>query len=439
MELENGLPFKFYFENVDKFGRIIPNNLSKNEIDEYNKLCSLDYNWDTFLSERRTDKYMGTLSAGYVLKNKLQTTHIDDNVMYYICESFTPVAYYDNKFINNISSDVLDKLKNNKIKVIFNWFGEPLYDKGFNSQIEKLCKENNIDVSNFFILTSANNINNTSKLNYISDHFFLANTALTLKLLSMNKTYKTNQFEFASEIIDHTIFNTDKQKHFISMNRHVDRPHRYGLGLFLEKNDIWNKGNFSFLVCEKPKPSEELVEIFSKNTAEEYLKYDDTFFKKIPMELDTQFLDKGITLSEFRTSEIYYKKLYEESAINIVTETTFENNKVFLSEKTFHPIINLQPFIVFSSNGHLKIMKELGFKTFSPFINESYDNELNSQKRFNMVCEEILRLSKMDMSEINQLLLELKNICIYNRNHLLTFTKYDVFENSLQKIKNYGI
>jgi hypothetical protein len=35
--------------------------------------------------------------------------------------------------------------------------------------------------------------------------------------------------------------------------------------------------------------------------------------------------------------------------------------------------------------------------------------------------------------------LELKSICIYNRNHLLSFTKYDVFENSLQKIKNYGI
>ena len=121
-----------------------------------------------------------------------------------------------------------------------------------------------------------------------------------------------------------------------------------------------------------------------------------------------------------------------------VTINKFENNKVFLSEKTFHPIINLQPFIIFSSNGHLKVMRELGFKTFSPFIDESYDDEINSQKRFNMVCDEILRLSKMNMNEINTLLLELKNICIYNRNHLLTFTKYDVFENSLQKIKNYG-
>ena len=81
----------------------------------------------------------------------------------------------------------------------------------------------------------------------------------------------------------------------------------------------------------------------------------------------------------------------------------------------------------------------MGFKTFSPIIDESYDLEENSQKRFKMICDEILRLSELSMDEINDLLLELKSICIYNRNHLLSFTKYDVFENSLQKIKNYGI
>jgi hypothetical protein len=439
MEQVNGLPFKFYFENVDKFGRILPNNLSKIELDEYNTLCSIDYNWDSFLRERRTNKFSGTLSTGYVFKHNLQTTDISDDVLYYICESYTPVPYYNNEFINNISDNVLDRLKSNQLKVIFNWFGEPLYDVVFNNQIETFCRDNNINPSNFFILTSANNIPTNSNINYISDHFFLANTAQSLKLLLRNKTYKSNQVEFTTEIVDHSVFDTKKQKHFISMNRHVDRPHRYALGLFLEKNNLWDIGNFSFLVCHNPKNVDELNEVLSKVDAQSYMEYDSIFFNKIPMELDTQFLDKRINISEFRTSEIYYKPLYMESAINIVTETTFTNNRVFLSEKTFHPIINLQPFIVFSSNGHLKIMQELGFKTFSPYINEEYDNETNSQKRFKMVCDEILRISQFDITELNQLLLELKNICIYNRNHLLSFTKYDVFENSLQKIKNYGI
>ena len=66
----------------------------------------------------------------------------------------------------------------------------------------------------------------------------------------------------------------------------VPNSRAYIVAQFLEKNNLWDKGNFSFLVCDTPKPSEELVEIFSKNTADEYLKYDTDFFKKIPMEVE---------------------------------------------------------------------------------------------------------------------------------------------------------
>ena len=440
MELENGLPFKFYFENLDSLSRVLPNNLTKEELDEYNLLCDSEYSWDIFVRDGKSQKFIGPFVKSYISKNKLETTNLDDDNLIYVCESFTPTPYYNNQFIDNMQADVLQKLKEGKIKVIFNWFGEPMYDENLNYYINKICKENDIDASNFIILTSANNIKNNSNIKYISDHFFLENCANSLKTYLNNKSFKATGFDFISQIIDHSVFETKKTKHFISLNRHYDRPHRYGLGLFLEKHNLWDKGNFSFLVCEQEYTSSAvLIETLSNSNAEDYLQYANSFLKKLPMELDTQFLDKDNKIHNFRTSEVYYPKIYEESAINIVTETTFKNNSVFLSEKTFHPIINLQPFVVFSSNGHLKVLQELGFKTFAPFINEEYDDELNSQKRFKMVCDEILRLSELSMDEINNLLLELKSICIYNRNHLLSFTKYDVFENSLQKIKNYGI
>ena len=439
MELENGLPFKFYFENLDSLGRVLPNNLAKEELDEYNLLCDSEYSWDIFVRDGKSKKFIGPFVKSYISKRKLETTNLEDDNLIYVCESFTPTPYYNNQFIDNMDNNVLQKLKEGKIKVIFNWFGEPLYDEHLNYYINKICKENDIDVSNFFILTSANNINNTSNINYISDHFFLENCANSLKSYLNKKSFKAEDFNFISHIIEHDIFERKKTKHFISLNRHFDRPHRYAFGLFLERYNLWDAGNFSFLVCDEPRREGGFIESLSELDTLEYLKYNDSFWNKLPMELDTQFLDKNVGMSHFRTSDVYYKKIYEEAAINIVTETTFKNNSVFLSEKTFHPIINLQPFIVFSSNGHLKVLQKLGFKTFSPFINEEYDDELNSQKRFKMICDEILRLSELSMDEINNLLLELKSICIYNRNHLLSFTKYDVFENSLQKIKNYGI
>jgi len=42
----------------------------------------------------------------------------------------------------------------------------------------------------------------------------------------------------------------------------------------------------------------------------------------------------------------------------------------------------------------------------------------------------------MSIDDINQLFFACKDICIHNRNHLLSFKDYDVFKNSLTKIKN---
>ena len=198
---------------------------------------------------------------------------------------------------------------------------------------------------------------------------------------------------------------------------------------------MWEKGNFTFLVCDKPKKNDELIEVFDENTANDYSIYGDAFHKKIPLEIDTQKLMNNVQFGNFGTSHIYYKPIYENSAFNIITETTFKNNTVFLSEKTFHPIINLQPFIMFASNGQLKELQKLGFKTFGDIIDESYDNETNSKKRFKMVCNEIKKLSELNIDEINELFLKCKDVCIYNRNHLLSFTKYDVYENSIEKLK----
>jgi hypothetical protein len=433
MELESGLPFKFYFENIDKFGRTLPNNLSIDELNEYNLVCDENYDWNTHLQNNKATKLINSF-FNWLSDKDLVTNDIAYDKLIYLCEAFTPVPFYGNLFIENLNKDVYDGIKNNKIIVLFNWFAEPLYDENFNKTIEIICENNEFDINNFIVLTSANNIKNISKLNYISDHFFLKNSADFLKYYLQNKIFKPNTFDYVCEIVNQNIFQTKKEQHFLCLNRSVDRPHRYAFGLFLEKHNLWNKGVFSFLVCDNYKENDALIEVISKQTAEEYSKYRNGFHNKIPLEIDTKFLINN-KLNDFGTSNIYYKPIYEKTAINIVTETTFKNNTVFISEKTFHPIINLQPFIMFASNGQLQELRNLGFKTFGHAIDESYDNEEDSHIRFKKVCDEILRLSEMSIDEINQLFLSCKDICIYNRNHLLSFTKYDVFENSLQKIK----
>lgn len=434
MELESGLPFKFYFENKDSYNRILPNNLSKEELEEYNQLANENYNWDTHLQNRKTNKLINSF-FNWIRDNNLISENIEDDNLIYLCEAFTPVSFYEDELVKNMSSDVYDAIKNNKMRILFNWFAEPLYDEHFNQFIQNLCEKYKLDITNFYVLTSANNIKNTSNINYISDHFFLKTSAEFLKYYLQNKIFKPNSFDYVCEIVNQDIFQSKKENHFLCLNRSVDRPHRYAFGLFLEKYNLWNKGIFSFLVCDNHKQNDALIEVFNQSTAEEYSKYRIPFHSKMPLEIDTKFLINNNRLNDFGTSNIYYKPIYEKTAINIVTETTFKKNTVFISEKTFHPIINLQPFIMFASNGQLQELRNLGFKTFGHVIDESYDDEEDNYIRFKKVCNEILRLSEMSIDEINQLFLSCKDICIYNRNHLLSFTKYDVFENSLQQIK----
>ena len=66
---------------------------------------------------------------------------------------------------------------------------------------------------------------------------------------------------------------------------------------------------------------------------------------------------------------------------------------LFLSEKIYKPMAFKHPFIVFAQPGILKQLREYGYKTFHPFIDESYDDEKDDIKRFDMVVAEIERLN----------------------------------------------
>jgi len=435
MEVENGYHFKFYCENKDAFGRFLPNNLSKEELDNYNKLCSENYNWHNFVEESKTKKIIGPLFK-YAELNNLLTSDINEKNLVYFLEATTPDWFYGNKFLENASDIILDKLYKNKLIVVFNFFSEPHYDDKFNEAIESVCIENGFNTENFFVLTSGNNLEKNTKLEHISDHFFISNATKVLTQFLKYKIVKPNTFDYVCEIVNHDIFQKKKSKHFLCLNRSVDRPHRFGFGMFVEKHNLWDKGEFTFLLCDEKKENDALIEAISLKDCKEFDEYKDSFFNKLPVQIDTEFLIEGNKLNSFGTTAIYYKPIYEKTAINIVTETTFSKNRVFLSEKTFHPIINLQPFVMFASNGQLAELRKLGFKTFGNMIDESYDDETDNHKRFKMVCNEILRLSNMSIDDINQLFFACKDICIHNRNHLLSFKDYDVFTNSFTKIKN---
>ena len=74
----------------------------------------------------------------------------------------------------------------------------------------------------------------------------------------------------------------------------------------------------------------------------------------------------------------------------------------------------------------------MGFKTFEPFINESYDIEVNPGKRMGMVVDEVERLCSMSFDELKMWYKELIPILKYNKSFLKE-DKYH-FDNLIKRI-----
>jgi hypothetical protein len=68
----------------------------------------------------------------------------------------------------------------------------------------------------------------------------------------------------------------------------------------------------------------------------------------------------------------YNEKLYSDTSFSLISECWFHypNNKeyVYVTEKTYRPILNMHPFILIGCKGTLKTLKEMGYETFTDYM-----------------------------------------------------------------------
>lgn len=113
-----------------------------------------------------------------------------------------------------------------------------------------------------------------------------------------------------------------------------------------------------------------------------------------------------------------YTNHHARSYINIIPMSYFymDHSHLEVNEKNYKPMINMQPFIMLGQPGSLKVMRELGYKTFDTWIDESYDMTLNDNERFVKVLNEVKRFNTMSKSELNDMLLDMLPTLEYNEN-----------------------
>jgi len=106
--------------------------------------------------------------------------------------------------------------------------------------------------------------------------------------------------------------------------------------------------------------------------------------------------------------------------LEIVAETDPYSNK-FFTEKSLKNFYLQKPFLLMSEKHSLKQLQQKGFKTFTPWINESYDEISCPNKRLNAILREIDRLSSISITDLNSMYLEMAPVLEHNRQNFLKF------------------
>ena len=158
---------------------------------------------------------------------------------------------------------------------------------------------------------------------------------------------------------------TKKIYDYLYLNKYP-RRHRLQLWNKLHGKRLLDKSLVSFLGLQKP--------------------------VRLPAEYELPDVDPNNYPITGKDQDIFVRP-YEDTACSIVSETN-DNDTIFITEKLWKPIMCQHFFIVHGNHLYLQKIREIGFKTFGNYFDESYDLEPDKEKRIDKIVDLIDSLKK---------------------------------------------
>jgi hypothetical protein len=315
---------------------------------------------------------------------------IDNNVNF-----IYPIILFNNKLFENfttieLNKELINAIQNKKCRIVFVYVLEGYFNNI--NWINDLCQKYSFEKDDVILITSNlikfNNYNFTLiQYNYFGNHI---NFLPMSKLDKINlKNYQNNYNRFLNNI------NT---LHFLCFNG-IPRFNRILMFDALNKNEKLKGKSITTLRSN-----------------------DKNYYYDVP-NWENQKIGGGARLNI---------QSHLDCFVNIVTETLFDVDSIFISEKTYKPIYLCQPFIIFGNPYSLKKLKELGYKTFDKWWDESYDVELDVNNRFKKIICILEEISEWDMDKCFDVKQEMQEILIHNYKNMF---KTDEIQNLFEVLK----
>lgn len=261
-----------------------------------------------------------------------------------------------------------------------------------------------------------------------SVHFICMNLIIDKSIIKKNmlmvghpnvynsEVYPISPYENSDEFVDVGL----DVNHKIFLN--YNKSHRFFFRIYLLlnyiKHDLLKDGLVSFSEYFKNENVNEIVE--NDSTLQFDSNIIDTYNKITPIYID-DILKHYFDSSEDDTSihdnlgQIVNPIHYNKTFVSVVSETLVREDTIYLSEKTFKPILMGHPFIIVSSTGTLKKLKELGYKTFDKWWDESYDECESYRERIDSIILIVKELQKKTSKERIQMRTEMLDVLKYNQ------------------------
>lgn len=334
----------------------------------------------------------------------------------------------DHTFILRPFEDIVEEIvaaykKNPNLLFVFDCNGEDFLHpivKKIHRVVEYV--RNIVPVENFVFTTGADNIENdynkmVQEMNY----------QFKIKIISINYfeylAIRRCRGDFDKYILPEPKV---KSKKFLCFNK-VHRWHRLQ---FLEKileNNLLNDCYYSI------GSDGDIITDVKKHTIN---------FPHINKHIDILPLTLNITPERPNPTDIISDdlKYFENSYVSVVTETVYNyvkdyHSSIFFSEKIYKPIVLKHPFILVGRAYSLKTLREHGYKTFSPFIDESYDEIEVDHLRMDAVIRELNRLKSFTDAQWLEFQHNVRDILEHNAKILWSknrFSKIDDFTKLLK-------
>lgn len=329
---------------------------------------------------------------------------------------------------NNISEEVIKRVRSKTAYFLVTLFYEGYMDDEFLDHLSDYFTNKRIPLTQVIYLTNCYNGNEIYK-----DYCQRKNKTPEIKMeyFPVFRIDKSHVDQAMEQSIKVAYQPGPRKKTFLCFNRRYN-DHRLMLYLSIVKKGLIDQSYYSM---DKTQP--EAGRTFIENCKYLLSRFSDMGLdssdvlaadKLLPLILDNPNFNRH----PMEHSVDPVKHLYDTSLVNIITETYFFNKTIHITEKTYKPIAFMQPFILVGAAGSLQHVKDMGFKTFGEFWDESYDKETDDKLRFKMITEVLELIANWPENVKIDFTYVVKDIVDYNVRHLNTMKDVEI-DNLIEK------